>query len=310
MRAAGIASFGGSVELMDIADPRPPAADEVVLEVRAAGVGNWDEVVRNGDWDVGHAPPLVLGVEAAGVVLSRGSDVSYPHVGDAVLTHPLPLSDQGCWAERLLVKASLLAPKPTSMDWAEAAVFPVPGLTAYEVLVEALTLQAGEWLFVHGAGGATGSTLLHTGLALGARVIASAGASIQQVRAVTGVHVVDYRDPSWQAQVVALAGGRGVGAAVNAARDQAAAAIDVVAPGGRFATITGDPPPTQRGIDVANFYVRADGAQLGRLAALLQDRTPVRIGAIYALHDAAMALSAAVDGRGGGAIVLDPTLTR
>src|SRR5215467_7175755 len=138
MRAAGITSFGGSVELMDIALPRPPAADEVVLDVRAAGVGNWDQAVRTGNWEVGRAPPLVLGVEASGVVLARGADVEYPRVGDAVLTHPLPLRDQGCWAERVLVQASLVATKPASMDWPEAAVFPVPALTAYEVLVEAL----------------------------------------------------------------------------------------------------------------------------------------------------------------------------
>ncbi|HEY2200940.1 MAG TPA: alcohol dehydrogenase catalytic domain-containing protein, partial [Solirubrobacteraceae bacterium] len=73
MRAAGITSFGGSVDLMDIAEPRPPAPDEVLLEVRGAGVGNWDQVVRSGNWDVGRAPPLVLGVEAAGVVLACGS---------------------------------------------------------------------------------------------------------------------------------------------------------------------------------------------------------------------------------------------
>jgi NADPH:quinone reductase-like Zn-dependent oxidoreductase len=92
--------------------------------------------------------------------------------------------------------------------------------------------------------------------------------------------VVDYRDPSWQAQVVALAGGRGVDAAVNAARGQAALGIEVVGTSGRFATITGDPPASRHGIRVSNFCVRADGAQLGRVAALLRDRTPMCIGAI------------------------------
>jgi NADPH:quinone reductase-like Zn-dependent oxidoreductase len=305
MRAAGITRFGGRVELMDIAEPRPPAADEVLLEVRSAGVANWDDVVRSGSWDVGRTPPLALGVEASGVVLARGADVGDLHVGDAVVTHPLPLRDQGCWAERMVVSASLVARKPDSLSWHEAAVLPVPGLTAYQVLVEAVSMQAGEWLFVHGAGGATGSTLVQTGLALGARVIASAGSSSQQVRALGDVHVVDYRDADWQSQVLTLTAG-GVAAAVNGVRGQADSAIGVVAPGGRFATITGDPPASQRGISVSNFYVRADGAQLARVVDLLRDRVPIRIGATYGLHDAGTALDVAVEVRGGGAVVLDP----
>ncbi len=309
MRAAGIARFGGRVELMDVAEPRLPTADEVVLDVRAAGVGNWDQVVRTGNWDVGRAPPLVLGVEASGVVLARGANVQQPRVGDAVLTHPLPLRDQGCWAERLLAPASLVAPKPASMGWQEAATFPVPGLTAYEVLVEAVAIQAGEWLFVHGAGGATGGIIAQTGLALGARVIASAGGHRQQVRALGDVQVVDYRDPDWPAQVLELSGGRGVAAAVNAARDQAGSAIAVVAPGGRFATITGDPPARQRGIQVSNFYIRADGAQLARVAALFEDRLPIRIGMSFGLEEAGTALDLAVQGRAGGAVVLEPSRT-
>ena len=126
MRAAGISSFGRPIELVNVADPPSPTADEVVPEVRSAGVGNWDQVVRGGSWDVGRAPPLVRGVEAAGVVLTCGPEVPTVRVGDAVLRHPLPLLDQGCWAERMLVRASLLALKPTSMDWAGAAVFPGP----------------------------------------------------------------------------------------------------------------------------------------------------------------------------------------
>ncbi len=260
MRAAGIQISGGRVGLIWMAEPRPPAADEVLMEVRAAGVGNWDQVVRSGDWDVGRAPPLVLGVEASGVVLACGADVVQPRVGDAVLTHPLPLRDQGCWAERLLAPASLVAAKPAWMGFPEAAVLPVPGLTAYEVLVESVAIQAGEWLFVHGAGGATGSTLVQIGLALGARVIASAGGSSAEVRALGAVRVVDYRDPAWPAQVRALAGGQGVAVAVNARRGQAEAALAVVAPGGRLATITGDPPASQRGVRVSSFYIRRTGS--------------------------------------------------
>src|SRR5438876_2393607 len=112
MKAAGIDAFGGEVQLLELAAPAPPAPDEVVISVRAAGVGNWDEIVRVGGWDVGRRPPLALGVEAAGVVAAVGEDVTSFAPGDEVLTHPLPLRHQGAWAERLVAPAALVARKP------------------------------------------------------------------------------------------------------------------------------------------------------------------------------------------------------
>src|SRR5581483_12022873 len=101
MRAAGIDAFGDAVRMLELAAPSPPAPDEVVISVRAAGVGNWDEIVRVGGWDVGHRPPLALGVEAARIVEAVGDEVTGLARGDAVLTHPLPLRYQGAWAEWL-----------------------------------------------------------------------------------------------------------------------------------------------------------------------------------------------------------------
>src|SRR5690242_8392596 len=141
MPAAGINQFGGSVETLDLPDPPPPADDEVLIEVKAAGVANWDEFVRTGDWDVGRVPPLALGVEAAGEVVAIGAEVAWPARGAAVMTHPLPLRQQGCWAARLVAPASLVAEKPANVSWAEAAAFPVPALTAEQVLSEALDVQ-------------------------------------------------------------------------------------------------------------------------------------------------------------------------
>ena len=53
MQAAGIDAFGGQVRLLELEAPGSPAPDEVVISVHAAGVANWDEFVRVGDWDVG-----------------------------------------------------------------------------------------------------------------------------------------------------------------------------------------------------------------------------------------------------------------
>jgi len=130
MQAAGIEAFGGDVRLLELAEPGPPAQDELVISVRAAGVANWDEIVRVGEWDVGRKPPLALGVEAAGVVIAVGEAVGSFAAGDEVITHPVPLRQQGTWAQLLVAPAALVAPKPHAVPWETAAAFPVPALTA------------------------------------------------------------------------------------------------------------------------------------------------------------------------------------
>ena len=95
MQVAGIRRIGDRVEMIEVSELRPLAGDEVLLEVMAAGVGDWDEFVRTGGWDVGARPPMALGVEAAGTVMAAGQAVSDWAPGDAVMTHPVPLRDQG-----------------------------------------------------------------------------------------------------------------------------------------------------------------------------------------------------------------------
>jgi NADPH:quinone reductase-like Zn-dependent oxidoreductase len=307
MRAAGIDAFGDAVRMLDLSAPSSPAHDEVVISVRAAGVGNWDEIVRVGDWDVGHRPPLALGVEAAGVVDAIGEDVTGIAPGDEVLTHPLPLRYQGAWAEWLVAPAALVARKPTAILWETAAAFPVPALTADQALTEAAPVPAGEWVLVHGAGGVTGGLAVQLATARGATVIATAGpASAARVRGYGARLVLDYHDPDWPARVRdASPGGRGVTAAVNAVGGGAATALQAVARDGRLATITGDPPTPERRITVADIYVRGDGARLAELVAALADESlSLHVAATRPLTEAATALRDAVAGRSKGANVL------
>ncbi len=306
MRVGGIEQFGGAVQLLEVEDPRALREGEVLIEVKGAGVGNWDDIVRLGDWDVGRTPPMALGVEAAGVVADVGPGVQRWRAGDEVLTHPLPLADQGAWAPRLIAKAELLARKPSSVTWAIAGALPVPALTAIQVIDEALKLRAGETLLVNGAGGATGGLIVSVGALRGARVLATAGpASREQVRRAGAVEIVDYHDPEWPEQVLAATRGRGVDAAANAAPGAAATAQRAVRDGGRLATITSDPPEPERGVEIGSVYVRPDGDQLEQAAQLLADhKLPFRLGARFPLSDAEAALAHAVSG-GGGAVALE-----
>ena len=243
MRVAGIQEIGGEVKLIDVPDPRPLAEDEVLIKVKAAGVANWDEIVRTGGWDVGRRPPMALGVEASGTVAAVGRKVTDWAVGDEVITHPLPLRDQGTWAPELIAPAALLAPKPAGVSWEAAAVFPVPALIAEQVLGEALEVKAGDRLLVHGAGGVTGGLLVLLGALRGAEVLATAGPrSHERVTALGARQVFDYHDENWPERVLAITERSGVSTAVNAAPGGAADTIRAVADGGRLATITSDPP--------------------------------------------------------------------
>lgn len=141
MLVAGIRTLGGNVETFDVDDPRPLAADEVLIDVRGAGVGNWDNIIRYGGWDVGTGPPLALGVEAAGVIKAVGNSPGGFGVGDEVLCHPVPLRDHGAWAPLLIAPVGSLARKPPEIPWETAAIFPVPALTAEQVVGEALALR-------------------------------------------------------------------------------------------------------------------------------------------------------------------------
>jgi NADPH:quinone reductase-like Zn-dependent oxidoreductase len=309
MRAAGIEVFGGNVGMLELAAPTSPAPDEVVISVHAAGVGNWDEIVRVGGWDVGSRPQLALGVEVAGVVAAVGEDVASLAAGDEVLTHPLPLRHQGAWAEYLVAPAALVARKPAAVPWEMAAAFPVPALTADQALTEVAPVPAGERVLVHGAGGVTGGLIVQLAVARGATVIATASlASAARVRGYGATVVVDYRDQDWPAHVQdATPGRRGVGAAVNTAPGGAATALKAVTDEGRLATITGDPPPAERGIRVADVYIRADGTRLAALAEALADGLlSLRVATTLPLEDAATGLEDAVAGRAAGAIVLVP----
>lgn len=308
MHGAGIAEFGGPVQIIDMPDPRALAADEVLMAVKAAGVANWDDIVRTGGWDVGATPPMALGVQASGIVTMVGEGVEGFGPGDAVLCHPLPLRDSGAWAPLLIAPVSSIAHKPASVSWETAAAFAVPALTAEQVLTEALQLKSGDTLLVHGAGGVTGGLLVQLAAVRGARVLATSGQrSAARVRRYGALEVFDYTDHSWPEQARRAAGSAGITAVANAARDGSAAAMSALADGGRLATITSDPPAVERGIRVSTVYVRPDGQQLQGLVEMLgTEKLSLRVTSRSGLADAGATLAAVVAGEISGAAVVVP----
>jgi NADPH:quinone reductase-like Zn-dependent oxidoreductase len=248
---------------------------------------------------------MALGVEAAGIVLAVGPAVTRFSAGDAVLVHSAPLRYQGAWAAQFLAGEADVAAKPALLDWAAGAALPVPLLTAAQVVSNLGCLPPGVVL-VHGAGGLTGGLLVVMASQAGWRVIATASpTSWDRVRGYGAAELVDHRLPTWRTTVRASYP-RGVTAAINAVRGAAASLVPLVADGGCLTTITGDPPPSERGIGVTNAYVAPDGPGLEAGADLVaRMRLDIQIAGIYGLAEAADALRLVAEGS-GGTRVLDP----
>src|SRR4029077_20757691 len=115
MRVSGITALVQPVEILEVDELAQPAADEVLIDVATAGIGNWDELVRIGSWQIGGPAPRASGTGRAGTVAAVGSGVTGVSEGDEVIPHPLPLRRHGTWAERVLAPAAAVArwPRPS-----------------------------------------------------------------------------------------------------------------------------------------------------------------------------------------------------
>jgi NADPH:quinone reductase-like Zn-dependent oxidoreductase len=263
MKASGVSAPGATeAVLLDLPEPPPPGAGQVLVEVEAAGVGPWDRLLNTGGWDVGLRPPAALGVEGVGRVRAIGPGVQGISVGDRVVAHEAPLpGGSGFWAEQVLVTAAHTAPVPHSLEAVAAAALPVNGLTALQAL-EALGLTAGQRLLITNGGGSTGALAIQLAAAAGVEVTATASSSAAaRLRGFGAAEVVDYHDPAWPDRARA-----GFDAALIAAPGTAASALSLIRDGGQLCSITSDAPEPERGITTTNLYVRPDAAQLTRLA--------------------------------------------
>ena len=303
MWGSGISAVHDVVEWLALPPPPEPGPGQVLVAVEAAGVGPWDDLVRQGSWDVGLRPPAALGVEGTGRVVAVGPGVTAVSVGDAVLAHEAPLpGGGGFWAERVLLTAAYVARRPPALDAVAAAALPVGGLTAAQAL-EAVQLKPGGRLLVTGGAGGTGVLVVQLAARAGLHVTATASStSAPRLRRLGAETVIDYHDPHG----LDHADGP-FDAAVVAAVGTAAAALRLVRDGGRLCSLTSDAPQGERDITTSDLYVHADGEELARLAGALTDGTLEVQPEVLSLRDGGDALARVLTGRAGGRkLVLRP----
>ncbi len=194
MKAVQILKFG-SLDVMNNVDiPRPePGTGEVLVRVKAAGVGPWDALVREGNSGIPQSLPLILGSDIAGTVEGLGSEVSGFQIGDEVygVTNE---HFTGAYAEYAIASAGMIARKPKALSFIEAASVPVVAVTAWQMLFEYAHVSAGQTVLIHGGAGNVGGYAIQLARDAGLKVIATAGSSdVDYVRSLGAHLVVDYR---------------------------------------------------------------------------------------------------------------------
>jgi NADPH:quinone reductase-like Zn-dependent oxidoreductase len=192
MRAVMVEAFGGPevMEVRTVARPEP-ARDEVVVEVRAAGVNPFDwNVRRHGYW---FTTPWVPGWDVSGVVVDVPAGEHRFRVGDEVFGMPHLPREAGAYAEYVAAPARHFARKPAGLDHVHAAALPLAALTAWQALTEAADVKPGDRVLVHAAAGGVGHVAVQLAKSLGAWVIGTASAGKHDLLRELGVdEPVDY----------------------------------------------------------------------------------------------------------------------
>ena len=167
----------GSPDVLKLEDiPIPvPGAGEVLVRVRAAGVGPWDALVRTGDSGIPQKLPLTPGSDICGSIHVRGPGVTAFSDGEDVFGATNP-SFTGGYAQYAVARAGTIARKPQSMDDVTAAGIPVVAVTAKQMLFDYAGVEPGQTILVQGGGGSVGSFVVQLAKHAGVKVIATASA--------------------------------------------------------------------------------------------------------------------------------------
>ncbi|MFF2194219.1 NADP-dependent oxidoreductase [Streptomyces sp. NPDC058157] len=296
MRAVVVDAFGGpeQVRVAEVELPRP-AAGQVRVRVRAAGVNPVDGAVRAGVFG-GAGQRIGLGWDVAGEIDEVGAGVDGWTPGRRVVgLHYGTVKPLGTHAEYAVLDASAVAAAPGSVDPAAAAALPLSGLTAARALA-LLGLAEGDSVLITGAAGSVGGIAVQLAARAGLVVTALAGEGDEALVRSLGAKEFVPRGSAPAAQVDGVLDAAVLGAA----------ALGFVRDGGAYVgLIPGAAPGAERGVRVVEQEVAADGAELARLVALVDEGAlTLRVARTFDLAEAAAAHAALAEPGTRGRVVL------
>jgi NADPH:quinone reductase-like Zn-dependent oxidoreductase len=269
-------------------DPQPAIGDALV-QVRAASFTPtellWPLSTDRAGHDRGSRIPAH---EGSGVVVALGYGAAGVSVGDEVFGLIDGYRD-GWAAEYVAIEVRSLAPKPTTVDFVEAAAIPQAALTSWQALFDHGHLEAGQTVVIHGAAGGVGSMAVPLARWAGAHVIGTGRAnSRQRVLDLGAEKFVDVEQDGWEKTIdqvdliYDIIGG-----------DVLARSMALVKPGGAVVSIVAPTQTDRTDIRTVDFVRDANGSELRKIAHLVDDGTlRPDVSAIYPLADAREAFMA------------------
>jgi NADPH:quinone reductase-like Zn-dependent oxidoreductase len=288
VKAVRVHAFGGIEQLVyeDVAQP-VPATGEVLVRVKAAGVGPWDAWVRSGNSAIPHELPLTPGADLAGVVESVGvgapfrpGDEVYGVANDAF---------EGAYAEYAVAAATRLARKPMRLGFEEAASVPVVASTAWQMVFDHGTIKAGTRVLVHGAAGNVGAYAVQMAKQVANRVFATAfGGDVEYVRGLGADVVIDVQRTPFETVatdidlVIDTVGGETQSRSFAVLKRGGVLVSSVSAPDQDIAA--------QHGVRGVFFIVNVTSEGLGRIGQMIDDgRITTSVGDVLPLSQARVA---------------------
>jgi NADPH:quinone reductase len=302
---------------------REPAAGEVRIRVRAAGVNFPDALMVQGKYQLQPPFPFSPGAEVAGDVLEAGEGVAHVKAGDRVVA----FCGVGGFAEEVIAPGSATMPLPAGMDYRLAAAFSLAYGTAWHAVRDRAALRAGETMLVLGAAGGVGLAAVEIGKAIGARVIAAAssGDKLALCKAHGADVLIQYENEDLREAIKGETGGKGVDVVFDPVGGKfAEAAFRAIAWRGRYLVIgfaNGRIPalpwnlPLLKGASIVGvfwgeFVKREPKAHLAGMAEMMgwigEGKLRPHISRTYSLDEAPQALSDLLARKAVGKLVVLP----
>ncbi|MBT5810595.1 MAG: NADP-dependent oxidoreductase, partial [Rhodospirillaceae bacterium] len=269
MKAAFMRKHGGA-EVLEYGDMPDPVAGpgEVLIDVHAASVNGADWKVREGSYAPLENFPYILGRDFSGVICALGDGVDDLAVGDAVFG-VCDVGQEAAYAEKIAMKAAIIAKKPDDISHVDAAALALISLTALVSIEDTIKLKSGEKILIQGGAGGVAGFAIELAKHIGAYVITTASpANHDYLRGLGADEIIDYRSQDFT-QVVSdcdavfdTTGG-----------DTTQRSFMVLKPGGRAAFIaSGGTAPDCPRDDVESLRPRVgrDREHLERMVELVQ----------------------------------------
>jgi NADPH:quinone reductase-like Zn-dependent oxidoreductase len=288
MKAARVLRFGPPSVITEDEVPRPElGAGQLLVRVKAAGVGNWDALIREGKVKL-QPLPLILGAELSGIVAAIGADVSGFKVGDEVYG---ATNEQfsGAYGEYALPFARMMAQKPQTLTFVEAASAPVVTVTAWQMLFEYAQVTVGQSVLIHGAAGNVGAYAVQLARQAGLHVVATAAsADLEYVRGLGAERVVDYQKERFEESLT------GVDVVLDTVGgDTQQRSLRVLKPGGILVSVVSpvsDAIQKSYGVRAAYFYVDVTTARLNKITELFDSgKLATDVGTVLPLEEVRIA---------------------